>query len=48
MQDAAFLADMAKQKLPVNPLTGKEAKLIATRSANVPPRIASEAKAIYN
>jgi hypothetical protein len=48
MHDEAFLADMAKQQLPVDPLTGKEAEQIVARLIHVPPKIAARAKAIYN
>jgi tripartite-type tricarboxylate transporter receptor subunit TctC len=47
MKDKAFLADTAKQQLPVNPLTGREAEQIVTRLAKVSPAVAAKAKAIY-
>ena len=47
MKDPAFLADMAKQQLPVHPLSGEEAEAVVARMANVPPEIAAKAKAIY-
>jgi tripartite-type tricarboxylate transporter receptor subunit TctC len=47
MQDKAFLADMAKQLLPVFPLTGEEAEAIVNRMASAPPEIVAKAKAIY-
>jgi tripartite-type tricarboxylate transporter receptor subunit TctC len=48
MHDQAFLADMAKQQLPVDPLAGKEAEQIVARLMQVPPKIAAQAKAIYD
>ena len=47
MQDKAFLADMEKQQLPVNPLTGEEAEATIGKMMNVSPGIAARAKAIY-
>jgi len=47
MQDKAFLADMEKQQLPVNPLTGEEAEATIGKMMNVSPGIAAKAKAIY-
>jgi tripartite-type tricarboxylate transporter receptor subunit TctC len=47
MKDKAFLADMAKQQLPVFPLTGQKAQGIVAGLANVPPAIATKAEAIY-
>jgi hypothetical protein len=48
MQDPAFRADMAKQQLPVNPLTSKKTEKIVAGLMSVPPKIAAEAKAIYD
>jgi tripartite-type tricarboxylate transporter receptor subunit TctC len=47
MKDKAFLADMEKQQLPVNPLTGEEAEATIGKMMNVSPRIAAKAKEIY-
>ncbi len=47
MQDKAFLADMEKQQLPVNPLTGEEAEATIGKMMNASPVIAAKAKAIY-
>jgi hypothetical protein len=47
MKDQAFLAEMKKQQLPVNPLTGEEAEKIVAKMTSVPPAIVAKAKAIY-
>jgi tripartite-type tricarboxylate transporter receptor subunit TctC len=47
MQDKEFLADMEKQQLPVNPLTGEDAEAIVAKMMNAPPAIVAKAKAIY-
>ena len=47
MQDKEFLADMEKQQLPVNPMTGEEAETIVKKLVSVPANIVAEAKAIY-
>jgi hypothetical protein len=47
MKDPAFLADMAKQELPVHPLTGAEAEKIVNGLIGVPPGIVALAKPIY-
>jgi tripartite-type tricarboxylate transporter receptor subunit TctC len=47
MKDPEFLADMEKQQLPANPLTGEEAEAIVGRMMNAPPAIVAKAKAIY-
>jgi tripartite-type tricarboxylate transporter receptor subunit TctC len=47
MKDPAFLADMAKQQLPVHPLTGVEAEKIVNDLIAVPPAIVARAKTIY-
>ena len=47
MQDKDFLADMAKQQNPVNPLTGEEAETIVARMMSAPPAVVAKAKAIY-
>jgi tripartite-type tricarboxylate transporter receptor subunit TctC len=47
MQDKEFLADMAKQQNPVNPMTGEEAETIVARMMNAPPAVVAKAKAIY-
>jgi tripartite-type tricarboxylate transporter receptor subunit TctC len=47
MRDPAFLADMAKQQLPVHPLTGEEAEKIVNELVSVPPDVVAQAKAIY-
>jgi tripartite-type tricarboxylate transporter receptor subunit TctC len=48
MKDSAFLADMAKQQLPVHPLGGQQAAAIIDQLMNVPPAIVAQAKAIYD
>jgi tripartite-type tricarboxylate transporter receptor subunit TctC len=47
MQDKAFQTDMAKQLLPVFPLTGEEAEQIVSHITTAPPEILARAKAIY-
>ncbi len=47
MKDAAFLAEMEKQQLPVYPLRGEEAEAVVAKMANVPAEIAAKARAIY-
>jgi hypothetical protein len=47
MQDKEFLADMEKQQLPVNPLSGEQAEAIVAKMMNAPPAVVAKAKAIY-
>ncbi len=47
MQDKDFLADMEKQQLPVNPITGEEAETIVAKMMNAPPAVVAKARAIY-
>jgi tripartite-type tricarboxylate transporter receptor subunit TctC len=47
MQDKDFRADMEKQQLPVNPITGEEAETIVTKMMSAPPAVVAKAKAIY-
>jgi tripartite-type tricarboxylate transporter receptor subunit TctC len=47
MKDPAFLADMAKQQLPVHPLTGDEAEKIVNGLLGAPANVVARAKAIY-
>jgi tripartite-type tricarboxylate transporter receptor subunit TctC len=47
MKDPAFLSDMAKQQLPVHPLTGQEAEKIVGELASAPPNVVAAAKPIY-
>jgi tripartite-type tricarboxylate transporter receptor subunit TctC len=47
MQDKDFRADMEKQQLPVNPITGDEAETIVTKMMGAPPAVVAKAKAIY-
>jgi tripartite-type tricarboxylate transporter receptor subunit TctC len=47
MQDKDFLADMAKQQNPVNPLTGEEAETIVAKMMSAPAAVVAKAKAIY-
>jgi tripartite-type tricarboxylate transporter receptor subunit TctC len=47
MQDKDFLADMEKQQLPVNALSGAEADVIVARMIIAPPSIVAKAKAIF-
>ena len=48
MKDPSFLAEMAKQQLPVHPLTGEQAETIVNELMSVPPQIVAEAKPIYD
>ena len=45
MQDKAFLADAAKQQLPVVPVDAKEASEIVERIYKFPPEMISKARA---
>jgi tripartite-type tricarboxylate transporter receptor subunit TctC len=47
MKDPGYLADMAKQQLPVHPLTGQEAEKIVGELTGVPANIVALAKPIY-
>jgi tripartite-type tricarboxylate transporter receptor subunit TctC len=47
MKDKDFLAEMEKQQLPVNPLSGEEAEAIVGRMMSAPPAVVAKAKAIY-
>jgi len=47
MKDPAFLADMQREGLPVNPLTGEAAAKIVASLTQVSPEIAAKAKVIY-
>src|SRR5205085_4590886 len=47
MKDFAFLADMEKQQLPVNPLTAEESEAIVAKLAKASPEAVAKAKAIY-
>jgi tripartite-type tricarboxylate transporter receptor subunit TctC len=48
MKDPAFLADMAKQELPVHPLTGQQAEKTIEELTSVPADIIKQAKPIYD
>jgi tripartite-type tricarboxylate transporter receptor subunit TctC len=47
MKDPGFLADMAKEQLPVHPLIGDQAAKIVDELIGAPPNIVALAKAIY-
>jgi tripartite-type tricarboxylate transporter receptor subunit TctC len=47
MQDKDFLADMEKQQMPVNPLTGEAAEAIVGKMMSAPPAVVAKAQAIY-
>ena len=47
MEDRAFLADMEKQQLPVNPLTTEQCEAIVGNLAKASPAAIAKAKAIY-
>jgi tripartite-type tricarboxylate transporter receptor subunit TctC len=47
IQDKAFLADMANQQLPVNPVSGNEAERIVAKLMKIPTVVADQARRIY-
>jgi tripartite-type tricarboxylate transporter receptor subunit TctC len=47
MKDPDFLAEMAKQQLPVHPLTGQDAEKIVRELASASPNVVAAAKPIY-
>ena len=47
MKDPAFVAEMEKQQLPLNPMTGEDAEAVVTKMMNVPASIVAKAKEIY-
>ncbi|HEY2533636.1 MAG TPA: hypothetical protein VGJ20_37870 [Xanthobacteraceae bacterium] len=47
MQDPAFVADLTKQQLPLHPASGKEAETIINELHDISPKIATEARTIY-
>ncbi len=47
MKDPKFLADMAKEQLPVHPLTGQQAEAIVKELISAPPAVVAAAKPIY-
>jgi hypothetical protein len=47
MTDRAFLADMEKQQLPVNPLTAQQTEAIVAKLEKTSPAALAKAKAIY-
>jgi hypothetical protein len=47
MKDPGFLADMAKQQLPVHPVAGAEAQKIVGELMNAPANVVAQAKPIY-
>jgi tripartite-type tricarboxylate transporter receptor subunit TctC len=48
MKDPAFMAEMEKQQLPLNPMTGEESEAVVTKLMNVPANIIAKAKEIYD
>jgi tripartite-type tricarboxylate transporter receptor subunit TctC len=48
MKDPSFLAEMAKQQLPVHPLSGQQADTIVDELINVSPQILTAAKPLYD
>jgi tripartite-type tricarboxylate transporter receptor subunit TctC len=46
-KDPAFLADMKKQQLPVNPLSGQAAEQIVSKMLNASPAVVARAKQFY-
>ena len=47
MNDPAYLADMKKQRLPVNPVAGKDAQPIVEAMSKASKKTIEEAKKIY-
>ncbi|HTV37871.1 MAG TPA: hypothetical protein VMF12_15675 [Xanthobacteraceae bacterium] len=47
MTDPGFVSDMAKEQLPVHPLTGQAAEKTINELMNVPPNVVAQAKPIY-
>jgi tripartite-type tricarboxylate transporter receptor subunit TctC len=47
MKDPAFLADMKKQMLPSEPLTGEQAEKVVARMTDAPPNIVAQAKQVF-
>jgi tripartite-type tricarboxylate transporter receptor subunit TctC len=47
MTDPGFVADMAKEELPMHPLTGQDAEKIINDLMNVPASVVAQAKPIY-
>jgi tripartite-type tricarboxylate transporter receptor subunit TctC len=48
MKDPGFVADMAKQELPVHPISGQQAEQIVNELIAAPAAIVAQAKAIYD
>jgi tripartite-type tricarboxylate transporter receptor subunit TctC len=47
MKDPAFVAEMEKSQLPLNPMTGEEAEGVVNKLMNVPTKVIAKAKEIY-
>lgn len=47
MKDPAFIADMAKQQFPLDPISGEEAQDVMAKMMNVSPAIVAKAKKVY-
>ena len=47
MKDPAFVAEMEKSQLPLNPMTGEEAEGVVNKLMNVPTNVIAKAKEIY-
>ena len=47
MKDPDFLADMQRQKLPVDPSSGQEAQRIIERFTSASPEIIARAKKLF-
>jgi tripartite-type tricarboxylate transporter receptor subunit TctC len=47
MKDPGFVADMAKQQLPVHPIGGEQVESMVNELMNAPPAIVAQAKPIY-
>jgi tripartite-type tricarboxylate transporter receptor subunit TctC len=47
MKDPAFVAEMEKSQLPLNPMTGEEAEGVVSKLMKVPPNVIAKAKEIY-
>jgi tripartite-type tricarboxylate transporter receptor subunit TctC len=47
MKDPAFIADMKKQMLPAEPLTGEQAEKVVAKMTEAPPKIVEQAKQVF-
>jgi tripartite-type tricarboxylate transporter receptor subunit TctC len=47
VKDPGYLADMAKEQLPVHPMSGQDAEKIVNELTSIPVNIVAQAKSIY-